>query len=95
MNIICSRDLHLSYVTWNHSGNTAKMVKNGRSTSGIRTNINAKTAHSKPAVTVTHIPMKKIGEMTNIGLLIDTTTAVQWTIVEHSMGLTHMEKPTV
>ena len=45
-----------------------------------------------------HIPRKKIGRMTNIGILIDiieggvvTTIAVWQTIMEDSMGLAHTE----
>ena len=75
------------------------MVKNGTGiTFGMRTEISAKSAHSKLVVLATHIPRKKIGRMTNIGIVIGiikggvvTTIAVRQTIVGDSTGLAHTE----
>ena len=96
---ICLTDRHPSYGAWNHSGNIAGMVKNSRRiTFRMLTEINVESAHSEIAITATHIPRKKIGRMTNIGILIGiikggvvTTIAVRQTIVGDSTGLAHME----
>ena len=70
------------------------MVKNGRRiTFGMQTDISVESAHSEIAVTTTHIPRKKIGRMTNIGIVIGiieggvvTTIDDLQTIVEDSTG---------
>ena len=96
---ICLTDRHPSYDAWNHSDNIAGMVKNGRRiTFGMQTDISVESAHSEIAVTATHIPRKKIGRMTNIGIVIGiieggvvTTIDDLQTITEDSIGLVQTE----
>ena len=64
----------------------------------MRTEISAESTHSKIVVPTTHILWKKIGRMTNIGIVIGiikggvvTTIAVRQTIVGDSTGLAHTE----